>query len=260
MTRYVIDRYEQAERFFWSNISLETAQINGTEVFTSGVNNKFLNCAIQRRPLAESTFQDTFDNISTFYNSHHIPWVWIIREDLIEPGFLPSIPLPLLDKSTMMFCKLDEPIPEAFHSKLQILENNQNLTDWGICLSQAYEPSTQQVTPYSQATQQYILAHQKESWGKTKFHHFVAYVDKAPVSCLTLSLQNGMARLDDVGTIPSQQKKGYATELIIHVLNYAKHLGADICFLESSQAGIKMYQRIGFSALYSNMYFGINSD
>lgn len=257
MTRYIIERYEQSERFFWSNISLETTQINGTELFTSGVHNLYLNCAIQRNPIVETNFKNILEDILTFYESHHVPWVWIIREDLIEPSLITGSNLQLLDKSTIMFCDLNDFTSSSYSRALKILENNNDLTDWGICLSQAYESFTDSTAKYSLATNQYIKAHQKETWGKTKFHHFVAYLNNSPVSCLSLSLQNAIARLDDIGTVPSQRNKGFATELIIFVLNYAKKQGANICFLESSQAGLNLYKKIGFLSLYTNSYYTI---
>jgi ribosomal protein S18 acetylase RimI-like enzyme len=257
MTRHIIERFEQSERFFWSNISLGTAQIKGTELFASGVRNPYLNCAIQRRLLTEATFSNTLDTIRAFYESHNVPWVWIVREDLIEPSLTNGSMLQLLDKSTMMYCYLKDLTSRLDSRTLQIIEDNEDLSDWGICLNQAYESSSDATTQYLEVINQYIQAHHKETWGKTKFHHFVAYHDKTPVSCLTLSLQNATARLDDIGTIPSQQNKGFATELITHVLNHAQQLGADICFLESSQMGINLYKKIGFRPLSSNNYFTV---
>jgi ribosomal protein S18 acetylase RimI-like enzyme len=195
------------------------------------------------------------DTIQAFYKPFNLPWVWIIREDLILPSLITKQPLQLLDKSTIMVRDLGKPLPHQTSNNFTVKEDNRDLTDWGLCLSKAYQTSAETAAQYSEAIQQYIVAHKKDTSGKTKVHHFVGYFDHAPVSCLTLSLQNATARIDDVGTMPEHQHQGYATQLILHVLNFAKALGADICFLESSQAGIKVYKKLGFEALYTNMYF-----
>jgi hypothetical protein len=43
---------------------------------------------------------------------------------------------------------------------------------------------------------------------------------------------------------------------IIEIID-AQQLGADICFLESSQMGINLYKKIGFKSLNSNNYFTV---
>lgn len=253
----LLERYEQAERFFWSNISLEVGQLNGTEVYASGVNNIYLNSAIQRKPITEANFYNTLNDIQAFYEAHNIPWVWIIRENLILPTLITKHSLQVFDKSTMMYCDLSKPLPYRENIELQILENNKDLTDWGFCLSKAYNSPNETAAQYEDAIKQYIVAHKRKTWDKTRFHHFVAYLNEIPVSCLTLTLQQGAARFDDVGTIPEQQNKGFATQLILYCMKRAKSFGADICFLESSQVGINMYQKLGFNSLLSNLYFKV---
>jgi len=255
--RYLIECYEQTERFFWSNISIETAQINGTEVFASGANNLYLNSAIQRKPLTEATLQPIMDTLQAFYKPFNLPWVWIIREDLIPSSLIIPQSLQLLDKSIVMALDLKLSLPHQAANNLFITENNDDLTDWGICLSKAYQIPEHTTDQYSEGIQKYIAAHMKETSGKSKFHHFVGYLNDIPVSCVTLSFQNAVARIDDVGTVPEHQHKGYATQILLHTLQHSTTIGADICFLESSQAGIKVYSKLGFEALYSNLYFEV---
>ena len=66
---------------------------------------------------------------------------------------------------------------------------------------------------------------------------------------------NSIARIDDVGTLPEFQGKGYASALMRYVLSEAKKLGARHCFLESSDSGLGVYQKLGFESLFkSNIY------
>jgi ribosomal protein S18 acetylase RimI-like enzyme len=69
------------------------------------------------------------------------------------------------------------------------------------------------------------------------------------------TLREEKARIDDVVTLPAFQGKGYATHLMRHVLSQAKKLGARYCFLESSDSGFRIYQKLGFEPLYKNNFW-----
>ncbi|NNM59955.1 MAG: GNAT family N-acetyltransferase [Legionellales bacterium] len=94
------------------------------------------------------------------------------------------------------------------------------------------------------------------SWSKLSPHehlcHFSLYIDKIPVASLTLSIANGLARIDDVGTLPAYQRRGYATDLIRHALTLAYRLGITHCFLEASLSGQVVYEKIGFNTLFTS--------
>ena len=91
----------------------------------------------------------------------------------------------------------------------------------------------------------------------TTLYHLSGFIDDQIISSLTLSLTDDHARIDDVSTIPTHQKKGYATALMKEAVNYAKQLKARTCFLEASDAGLSIYQQIGFSELFKNCYYEI---
>src|ERR1700682_3370635 len=107
----LLELYQKSERFFWTSISVATKKIRGMDLFASGVHNRYLNSAIQRTPLTEISFQNTLNSIQDFYKIHNVPWVWIIREDLIRLTLIASQSLELLDKSTAMSCDLTKPPP-----------------------------------------------------------------------------------------------------------------------------------------------------
>ncbi|WP_341826610.1 GNAT family N-acetyltransferase [Candidatus Sarmatiella mevalonica] len=83
--------------------------------------------------------------------------------------------------------------------------------------------------------------------------HFSLYKQNEPISSITLSMHdNTIARIDDVGTLPEFQGKGYASALMRYVLSEAKRLGVRHCFLESSDSGLGVYQKLGFEPLFKN--------
>jgi ribosomal protein S18 acetylase RimI-like enzyme len=256
---HLLEYYEQAERFFWSNISIDVTQIDDTEVYCSGVNSLYLNSAIQRKSLSEANLQRTLEQLKAFYQHHNVSWVWIFREDLCFDSLLSSPHLQMLDRSTMMYYNLNDTLPALYSVDLSIIENNEDLRDWGFCLTQAFGNSAETPTNFSQFPDQYISAHKNGIWNTKAFHHFVGYLNNTPVTCATLSLNNSIARIDDVGTIPEHQHKGYATQMIHHILTLAKLKGVDICFLESSSIGLNVYEKLGFKTLDSNVYYQVIS-
>ena len=48
---------------------------------------------------------------------------------------------------------------------------------------------------------------------------------------------------------------GYAAHLVAYILTKAKKLGARHCFLESSDSGLGVYQKIGFELLFKNTVY-----
>lgn len=217
-------------------------------MYATGVENAFLNPAIQKNPLTESNFQNLFEKAERFYASHNLPWIWAVRQDLISQDLRRTKSLELLDQSSAMFIDLRNLLTREPSNDLIIKEDNDDLTDWGLSLCQAYQSPLE-------VSNQYINAKKRQGTSKTTFHHFVGYLNTVPVSCLTLSIQEDRARIDDVGTIPEHQNKGYATQMIVDALQTAMALGANFCFLEASQLGIGIYEKLGFQNIFSNLYF-----
>jgi GNAT superfamily N-acetyltransferase len=243
---HLLQDYQKSERFFWSTISSATVYADDVDMYATGVHNGYLNPAIQKSPLTEDTFEKVSDSLQDFYSSQNLPWVWSIEKHLISQNLIEKKSLELIDKSSTMSIELTNTF--SLTNDLIIKENNDDLTDWGLCLHQAYQSSTE-------VSDQYIYAKKKQVRSTANFHHFVGYLSTVPVSCLTLSIQEDKARIDDVGTIPAHQNKGFATQLIVSAMQKAFDLGANHCFLEASQAGARVYERIGFKRLFSNLYF-----
>lgn len=123
--------------------------------------------------------------------------------------------------------------------------NNAHLEDWIIPLVGAFG-STREISG------QYAQAHQVALDKNCHLQHFSLYEDACPVASSTLSIHKTLARIDDVGTLPEFQRKGYATRLMTATLTEAKQLGARHCFLEASTSGLGLYQKLGFASLFTN--------
>lgn len=253
--RHLFQDYQKSERFFWSTISSATTYTDDTDMYATGTNNGYLNPAIQKGSLTEETFEKILYNLQNFYSSQNLPWVWVIEQHLISQDLIEKKSLELLDKSLTMYIDLSNPFSLNLTNDFVIKENNDDLTDWGLALCQAYRSPTEVSNQYLEVVNQYIHAKKKQALSAENFHHFIGYLNTVPVSCLTLSTQEDRARIDDVGTIPEQQNKGFATQMVVYAMKKAFERGANFCFLEASQAGSGVYEKIGFKRLFSNLYF-----
>ena len=134
----------------------------------------------------------------------------------------------------------------SFANETMIKANDDKLNEWMMPLIGAFE-STFDVCSI------YAATHANALKRNVNLHHFSLYKQDKPIASITLSMHDDtIARLDDVGTLPEFQRKGYATYLMRYVLSEAKRLGAHYCFLESSDSGLGVYQKLGFEPLFKN--------
>lgn len=74
----------------------------------------------------------------------------------------------------------------------------------------------------------------------------IGYVDGVPVGIGILLLHANVAGLYYIATVPSEQKKGYGTAMMVHLLQRAKARGFHRAVLQASAAGKNLYERLGF--------------
>ena len=125
------------------------------------------------------------------------------------------------------------------------IQLDQSLKDWMVPMISAFD-STVAITLL------YAKAHEDLLKQGFRFEHFCLYKDKQPISSITLSMQGNSTRIDDVGTIPLYQGKGYATKIIKRALSEIKKLGLTYCFLEASNSALLIYKKLGFTPLSKN--------
>ena len=154
-------------------------------------------------------------------------------------------------KSVSMVVGLDRFLNDpnlSFDAETMIKENDNKLNDWMMPLIDAFESTFEICSIYANI-------HENALKKGINLRHFSLYKQEKPIASITLSIHDSVARIDDVGTLPEWQGKGYATHLMIYTLLEAKKLGATHCFLESSDSGLGVYQKIGFKPLFENNIF-----
>ncbi|WP_039455074.1 GNAT family N-acetyltransferase [Candidatus Jidaibacter acanthamoebae] len=252
MENRIIKLFYQTEDFFFKNISKEVAVLeNNTTAYVTGVNSAGLNIVAQRDTLTNP--QLSLKQAIELYSSYNLPWIWISKEELVTEELDNTFEhngLELIDESTAMVYDLRCNQIFKIDNSLNIIESNNDLNNWTKPLLEAFEST-------EEAMNQYITAHSRANKKKGYFHHHVGFTGSNPVTSITLSINNNIARIDDVGTLPGFQGKGYASTMIKHVLNKAKKFKADYCFLEASKAGLSIYRKIGFKELFNNKIYSL---
>jgi len=79
------------------------------------------------------------------------------------------------------------------------------------------------------------------------FMSFVGYVDGEPVSTTSIVRGAGVLGVYNVATLPGHQRHGYGEAVMRHALAEAhRHHGSSRVGLQSTPAGLRLYQRMGF--------------
>lgn len=248
----LLKSFRQSEDYFFKNISKRSRNFAGEAVaYATGVPLADLNVfyILER----EDSLEIILDRGKRVYLEEDLPFVVIIPE-----SFCTSLNNEVLKtkgyfrkrQSFSMFLDLASTRNSAFDDKMIIQNMNDKLREWMHPLMGAFESTSKNTLLYTKLHESAVLR-------GINFHHFSLYIDKMkkPVSSITLSICDGIARIDDVGTLPNFQGRGYGTCLVNYVLSEAKKLGATYCFLESSESGCSIYQKLGFNLLFKNNIF-----
>ena len=85
----------------------------------------------------------------------------------------------------------------------------------------------------------------QEVW--TRFISYVGYVEEEPVSTTSIVAGAGVVGVYNVATLPGSQKRGFGEAVMRHALaEAAKERGPERVILQSTPAGLKLYERMGF--------------
>ncbi|MGD2165983.1 MAG: GNAT family N-acetyltransferase [Anaerolineae bacterium] len=83
--------------------------------------------------------------------------------------------------------------------------------------------------------------HSRGTW-----HHYVGTLDEIPVGSSSMYLDQGVAGIYFVGTVPSARRRGIGTWMTFLALQDARELGTGWSVLHASPLGRGLYARLGF--------------
>lgn len=198
-------------------------------------------------------FVHDLEMCQTYFTQKNLPWTLIVPEYI---SFVPKIENQMIEQFQladtgvgMSLDLLSHPL-HSLNNSLYVKLMNDDLQTWSIPLIHGF-----QSTP--EITQVYTSRH-KEALEKTShLYHYSGFFADEPVVSVTLTVKDGIARIDDLATIPKFQKQGFASALMHYILQKASELNVHFCFLEASSAGLNLYKNLGFHPLFKNYYYEI---
>lgn len=244
----LMDLYRQVEDYFFRSISSKCLDLgdDAHAYMTGGAELNFIYMTKHTHAL---------DNILTegkqFFDQDNCSFDVIIPQELCTAHIQDVLnTMGYTQKSTSVSMALDLErfaTGQAANLDLEtvIKNNDHQLNDWMMPLIGAFE-STFEVCRV------YAATHENALKKNINLRHFSVYKQEQPIASITLSMCDAISRIDDVGTLPECQGKGYGSALMRYVLSEAKKLGARYCFLESSDSGLGVYEKLGFEPLFKN--------
>lgn len=244
----LINLYRQAEDYFFRGISSKCMDLgDGAHAYmTGGAKLNFIYITRKTNALDKILIQG-----KQFFDQDNLSFDVIIPQELCTPQMadvLNTMGYPQKSKSVSMVVDLDRFAIDqtaSFDYETVIKANDDQLNDWMMPLIGAFESTFEICLIYANI-------HESALKKNINLRHFSLYKQEKPISSITLSMHDAIARIDDVGTLPEFQGKGYATHLMRYMLSEAKRLGSRHCFLESSDSGLGVYQKLGFESLFKN--------
>lgn len=247
----LIFKAHKTQEYFLRALSKEIFEEDGITAFAPNIPDPNLNLAMQTEEQVDLS-DKTIQVVERFYQQFDLPWGWALSSAMSQQSLevaLKRQDYELLTATPVLVRFLEDFLPDDRLKYFNIKEVEQEkLSDWIAPLQEAFQATEQNAFLYQEA---HIHAlHQRAD-----FHHFVAYADGIPVSAATLSLSPYGARLDDLGTLPAYQRKGFGTGLILYIMKRAKDCGYQGLFLETSDGGASLYKTLGFNELYRNKIY-----
>ena len=254
MSPSLITAYYRAEDYFFRAISTHCLDISDTATaYMTGVPVRDLNIVYIRNN--KESIETILTKCKKFYDQHNLLFVAIVPEDLCPHGtdaIIHEAGYHQAGKSVAMALDLATTAAGAYDSA-EIRANDDHLCEWMIPMIESFESTLDMTTCYADA-------HKHAQEMRSRLYHYNLYKSDQPITSITLSVHGTIARIDDVGTIPEHQRNGHATCLVNFALAKAKELGATHCFLEASESGLSIYQKIGFFPLFTTNIFSYALD
>lgn len=246
----LIAAYHQAEDYFFTSISQATQHFkNYASAYLTGVEAGSLNLLIIKQP--DGDIGTVLKDGVRFFEDAGLPFIVLLPEDAASKlaNQLNTEGLTAAYNTVAMQLSMKNFMLKNSHSDVfEIRCTNECLSEWALPLESAFESNPTLMM-------QYRLRHQAAIDYQKQFSHFSLYVKNHPVCSLTLSVNNGLARLDDIGTDIEFQGRGYASALIQHTLELVAASTVSHCFLDASSQGASLYRRTGFSTLFNYASF-----
>lgn len=95
---------------------------------------------------------------------------------------------------------------------------------------------------------------------KGDFTFYTGYVDGEPVTSSAGFVHDGSLTVFNVATLPDHRGNGYGAAMTLAAVEGGREQGAEVAFLQSSQMGFGVYEKLGFETVVEYREWGSRAD
>lgn len=252
-----LQNYRATERHFWRSIAQDVITVSDrAECYLTPLPVPVFNYIY----LQAGADSNEFSLAQQPFMPHHKPHCLVAEKSAAET-LHPQIMAAGYEadgETSAMHLSVDEWLPSSvLPAGCEIREVNEQLSLWAEPLEAAFPAGENdgEDAPDFSIVSDYISYHQRAMANGAELYHAVLLCQGKPVSCITLSLSEYGARIDDLGTVPAYQGKGCATLLLDYALTLCRTRGIRDCYLEASSEGLSLYQKLGFRTLFNYLFY-----
>ncbi|MFA5080096.1 MAG: GNAT family N-acetyltransferase [Candidatus Paceibacterota bacterium] len=183
-----------------------------------------------------------FENTNFF-----VPFIEVLEKD----GYR------LNSEDSWMF--YEEEVPKGLNfNEIKRVESVEDLNVWLETLDKCYNDNDLQ-NPYGELGNYFDLA--ERAWKKNnsigKFEYFIAFKELIPVAVATLTYEENLGYISNVGSIQEVRGQGYGKLITLFCVNEAKRLNIEqVCLAtEDGTYPNKFYKKIGFKTRFMARYY-----
>lgn len=226
----------------------EVRELNGVSIAAAGVTFQMFNAAFLSEPVtSETELTRRIMMASVHFNARGLEWAYWVCEDWIEPrarrrvrqmferhGLRHSVDLPGLAAEAIR-----PPARKLPYIDVRRVRAGAVASDFcGIGSACFHVPIAWFCEVFDT----------EGVW--ERFLSYVGYVDGEPVSTAAVVVGSGALGVYNVATLPDRQGRGYGEAIMRYALEDARRItGIERTILQSTPAGLKLYQRMGYRAV-----------
>ncbi len=227
----------------------ETRQLPGVAVTSSGVQFSMFNSALLTAPVSSAAeLDERVQRAAAFFSSLRMPWSFWVCQGWIDKDARNKVSAVFDYHRLHLAVELPGMIAEhaAPPSRMLPALTVRRVRDRGTRADFAHIMSVAFGIPMSIAR----LIYESECTWNGDFVGYVGYLDDLPVSSTATVVTSSVMGIYAVGTLPTHRRHGCAEAVMRYAMaaGDAQHL-LDGSMLQSSEAGLSLYQKMGYRTL-----------
>lgn len=216
-------------------------EAEGVTCVATGVPIEWANIAFVTRRVRDPAA--TVAAIIDFFDARSIPFIARMREAvapemedaLVAAGIPYSDTVPGMLLANASTCRP----PETTGLRIETVRDRAPMRHWQRIVSESFG------LPLAAVESFFVPRY----FAEAGLESYLGYIDDAPVCTSTLLVTNGIAGVHNVGTLASHRRRGLGEAMTAQAVVRGAELGCGSAFLQASEMGQPVYQRMGFETV-----------